>query len=144
MYRLPAAENGARVQTQFDVSPPEPAPGAGIAPLDCARCGTEVTTAWAYCEACGASIRIDELTAALTPADETSNGGPGRNSLALASIVLAVLWIGGLGSLLAVISGRMAKRQIRNRREGGEGLATAGIALGVVGLALAGYLFGVS
>ena len=50
------------------------------------------------------------------------------------SLVLGIMWFGGLGSLLAVIFGRIAKAQIRESGEGGDGMATAGIALGVVGL----------
>jgi hypothetical protein len=54
----------------------------------------------------------------------------------VASLVLGLLWIAGLGSLLAVIFGGVAKRQIResNGRQGGLGMATAGIVLGIVGL----------
>jgi hypothetical protein len=54
----------------------------------------------------------------------------------VASLVFAC----GVGSLVAVVLGVMAKRQIRERGEGGDGLATAGIVLGVLGL-LAVLLF---
>jgi hypothetical protein len=128
------------VQTQFDVGPHEPVPGAGMAPLHCGRCGTEVTTAWAYCEICGASIRIEELAAALTPVGVMPEGRSPRDPLALASIVLAVLWIGGVGSVLAVLTGWRAKSRIGNQRARGKGLAAAGIALGVAGLVVAAYL----
>lgn len=68
-------------------------------------------------------------------------GGPARpqktNGMAIASLVLGILWLSGLGSLLAVIFGHISKKQIRERLEGGNGLATAGLILGYIGLASA-------
>lgn len=60
------------------------------------------------------------------------------NGLAIAALVLAVLWLGGLGSLLAVVLGVVVLRQLRrgDGRLGGRGLAIAGTALGGVGLVL--------
>jgi hypothetical protein len=57
--------------------------------------------------------------------------------MAVASLVLSILWIGGLGSLLAVIFGWVARRRIRESggRETGDGLATAGLVIGIVGIA---------
>jgi hypothetical protein len=56
------------------------------------------------------------------------------NGLAIASLVLGVLWIWGLGSILAVIFGYVSLRQIRQRGENGHGLALAGLILGIVGV----------
>jgi hypothetical protein len=60
----------------------------------------------------------------------------GTNGLAIASLVLGILWVGGLGSLLALIFGIVGKKQIRrsNGQQAGGGLATAGIVLGIVGI----------
>lgn len=60
----------------------------------------------------------------------------GTNGYAIASLVLGIVWIAGLGSLLAVIFGVMAKNQIdaSGGRQTGRGLAVAGLVLGVVGL----------
>jgi hypothetical protein len=57
--------------------------------------------------------------------------------MAAASIVFAVAWIWGVGSLLAVVSGSMAKRAIdRSSGDvGGGGIAVTAIVLGCVGLA---------
>ena len=66
--------------------------------------------------------------------------GPGgakpTNGLAIASLVLSIIWLAGLGSVLAVIFGIVARRQIRasGGRQGGEGLALAGTLIGVVGV----------
>jgi hypothetical protein len=65
------------------------------------------------------------------------------NGLAVASLVCSVVWLGGLGSILAIIFGFVARAQIR-RSPGtdggggggvqGNGLAIAGIIIGFVGL----------
>jgi Domain of unknown function (DUF4190) len=58
------------------------------------------------------------------------------NGLAVASFVLSLLWIGGLGSLLAVIFAISARRSIMRSggREGGDGLAIAGLVIGILGI----------
>jgi len=60
------------------------------------------------------------------------------NPLAIASMVLGIVWLCGLGSILAVVFGHLALRQIA-RSEGwqqGRGMALAGLILGYCGLAL--------
>jgi hypothetical protein len=49
--------------------------------------------------------------------------------------VLSILWIFGLGSLAAVIMGHIAKRQIRDRGQKGDGLAMGGLVVGYLGIA---------
>lgn len=56
------------------------------------------------------------------------------NGLAIASMVLGILWIYWIGSILALIFGYIAKNQIKQRNEAGGGMATAGIVLGWVGI----------
>lgn len=63
------------------------------------------------------------------------------NILAIISLISGVLgWVGvfGLGGLVAVICGHIAKAQIRDSagRQGGDGIATAGLVLGYLNLAL--------
>jgi hypothetical protein len=67
-----------------------------------------------------------------------SYGPPTRatNGLAVASLVLGVLWLWWLGSVLAVVLGHTALAQIRSRGENGRGMAIAGLTLGYVGLAV--------
>ena len=68
---------------------------------------------------------------------------PRLNRLALASVIFALLWGFGIGSLLAVAFGIVAKRQIRRRRQSGRTLASVGIVLGAIGVvttAVAGLL----
>lgn len=56
------------------------------------------------------------------------------NGLAIASMVLGILWLYWVGSILALVFGYVAKRQIRERDQLGSGMATAGIVLGWVGV----------
>ena len=62
---------------------------------------------------------------------------PKTNGLAVASLVLGILWVCSLGSILAVIFGYMAMKQIDESqgRETGRGLALAGVVLGWIGVA---------
>lgn len=59
-----------------------------------------------------------------------------NNGLAIASMVLGILWIYWIGSILALVFGYSAKKQIRESggRQGGDGMATAGIVLGWIGV----------
>jgi hypothetical protein len=58
------------------------------------------------------------------------------NGLSIAALVLGILWLWGLGSVLAVVLGYMAKGQIDSSdgRQAGRGLAIAGIVLGWIGV----------
>jgi hypothetical protein len=56
--------------------------------------------------------------------------------MAVASLVLGILWIYWIGSVLALIFGYIARQQI-NQAQGmqqGRGMATAGIVLGWIGV----------
>jgi Domain of unknown function (DUF4190) len=58
------------------------------------------------------------------------------NGMAIASMVLGLVWLCGLGSVLALVFGYMARSQISQRNESGSGFAIAGIVLGWVGVGL--------
>jgi hypothetical protein len=58
------------------------------------------------------------------------------NGLAIASMVLGILWLYWIGSILALVFGYVARKQIRERGESGDGMAIAGIVLGWVGVGL--------
>lgn len=80
------------------------------------------------------------------PLAETRGSAVGRtNGKAIASLVLGIIGVTGIpfvASVVAIILGHMARREIVERGEEGRGLATAGIILGWVGvvLVLAGVL----
>ncbi len=58
------------------------------------------------------------------------------NGLAVASLVCSLLWMFGLGGVLAVIFGFVARSQIKRSGDGqrGTGLALAGIIIGIAGV----------
>jgi len=60
------------------------------------------------------------------------------NGLAIASLVCSLVWLGGLGSILAVIFGFIARSQIKKSEGGvqGNGLAIAGIIVGLAGVVI--------
>src|SRR4051794_35455104 len=69
--------------------------------------------------------------------------GAKTNTLAIISLVASLVWVCGLGSIAAVITGFMARKQIRQSggRETGDGLALAGIIIGCIGVVgLVGWL----
>jgi len=57
------------------------------------------------------------------------------NGLAIASMVLGIVWVWWIGSILALVFGFVARKQIRERGQRGDGMAIAGIVLGCVGAA---------
>ena len=60
----------------------------------------------------------------------------GTNSMAIASMVLGVaeLFTGGLTAIPAVICGHVARRQMRQTAQRGDGLATSGLVLGYMAI----------
>jgi hypothetical protein len=60
------------------------------------------------------------------------------NGLAIASMVVGILWLYWIGSVLALVFGYVARSQIDRSGglEGGRGMAIAGIVLGWVGVGI--------
>lgn len=58
------------------------------------------------------------------------------NGMAVASMVLGIVWVYWIGSILALVFGYLALRDIRRSGQKGEGMAVAGIVLGWVGVAV--------
>ncbi|HEY1738495.1 MAG TPA: DUF4190 domain-containing protein, partial [Acidimicrobiia bacterium] len=73
----------------------------------------------------------------VVPAQQRSTNG-----FAIASMVLGIVWIYWLGSILALVFGYIAHRQIRrsNGQQNGGGMAIAGIVLGWIGIAMLGFV----
>lgn len=73
-------------------------------------------------------------------------GAPGRktNGLAVVSLVLSIIWLGGLGAVLAVVLGFLARGAIKKSQgtQTGEGLALVGIIIGFIGILGAALLWG--
>jgi Domain of unknown function (DUF4190) len=72
---------------------------------------------------------VSTIIQPVTPVERT-------NGLAIASLVLGILWIYWIGSVLALVFGYVAKSQIEHSDgfQGGRGMAIAGIVLGWVGV----------
>ena len=72
---------------------------------------------------------------------------PGRrlDRLAMLTFVLAVLWLFGIGSLLALYVSRLSLRRMRVQQElQGRTVAWAGVAVAMFGIGMAGLWIGLS
>jgi hypothetical protein len=58
------------------------------------------------------------------------------NGLAIASFVLSLVWLYGVGSILALVFGLVALRQITRTGQRGRGLAIAGVVISAVTILL--------
>ncbi len=74
------------------------------------------------------------------PQQQAGYAAAKTNALAIVSLVLGIVWFFWIGSLVGLILGLIALRQIRERDEGGRGIAIAGIVLGAVGVAILALL----
>jgi uncharacterized protein DUF4190 len=88
---------------------------------------------------CDASV-MSQYHPAAGPGEE----GAETNGLAIASLCLGIIWLFGVGSVLAIVLGYAGLRQIRESRgyQGGRAIAIAGVIVGIVGLASLGILVG--
>jgi hypothetical protein len=84
-------------------------------------------------------VRAPEQAAPTPPTPQPPpHYAPSVNGFAIASLVLGIVWLMGIGSILALVFGYVGKSQIdaSGGRETGQGFAIAGIVLGYVGLAI--------
>ena len=62
---------------------------------------------------------------------------PGTNNLAVASLVLSIIGLCcGIGSIVGIVLGFVARSQIKTSGQSGDGMALAGIIIGFVTLVL--------
>jgi hypothetical protein len=131
--------------------PPTPQQTQPVVNRQCQHCGWPTPAADPVCRNCGTDARPGAgapAGARVPPAPVPPPGGPhglrpyapvaapSTNGMAVASLVLGILWIYWIGSVLALIFGYIARQQI-NQAQGmqqGRGMATAGIVLGWIGV----------
>lgn len=93
------------------------------------------------CPMCAEHIQQLALVCKHCGYDYTNHSAKGtttkNNGLAIASMVLGIVWVYWIGSFLAIIFGHVALRQIKNSNgtQTGRGMAIAGLVLGYMGLA---------
>jgi Domain of unknown function (DUF1707)/Domain of unknown function (DUF4190) len=105
--------------------------------LDLSEYDERIQQAWAartYGELKALTADLPQAHTAVTRAQRRING------YAVASLVLGTVWMFWIGSILALVFGYAARRQITKRGEGGASLATAGIVLGWVGIGILAIL----
>lgn len=100
----------------------------------CANCGKEISPAARACPQCGHPAGVATATAVEPHVQPPTEG------FAVASLACSIAGILGVffvGSILGIVFSHVARRKLREHpgREG-EGLATAGLIIGWVGIAL--------
>lgn len=80
-----------------------------------------------FCVTCG--VNTFQTSGVVVRTVNTTNG------MAVASMVLGIVWVYWIGSILALVFGYIALGQIKQRGQQGRGMAIAGIVLGWVGAA---------
>ena len=96
----------------------------------CPTCGAPIQGG--HCWTCGAPARATGFA----PVEAEGTSEPGRGLLGVAAIVFGILWLGGLGSTLAIALGIVGLVDARSPGRRGRRAALVGLTIGVIGLTL--------
>lgn len=126
--------------------------------MNCTGCGTPLNSGARFCGSCGTAVSAPSGVATSPNQWSTAQGAPPppppmpqpytppgyaytqpkrTNGMAVTSMVLGILWLYGVGAILALIFGYIARNQIDQSggSQSGRGMAVAGIVLGWIGIA---------
>jgi len=110
----------------------------------CGSCGAALSEGSNFCGSCGAAQSTSPPPPPPVPtAAPQFTGAPGgyvpaapTNGFAIAALVCSLVAGCGIGSILGIVFGYIARRQIAERGERGSGMALAGIIIGWIGIAI--------
>lgn len=102
----------------------------------CPTCGQEIQEAAIRCRHCKNWLVAPGAVSAAYATAGNPYPTTTTNGMAIASMVLGIVWIYWIGSIVGLILGYLALREIRKdpQRMEGKGMAIAGIVLGWIGV----------
>ncbi|MGH9023449.1 MAG: DUF4190 domain-containing protein [Acidimicrobiia bacterium] len=77
--------------------------------------------------------RLATLEAKICPEPPVGTGRPGTG-FAIASLVLGIVWLYGVGAILAIVFSQVSKSRDAAAGKPRNGMATAGLVLGIIGV----------
>ncbi|MCX8530207.1 MAG: DUF4190 domain-containing protein [Rhodoluna sp.] len=103
--------------------------------MNCTNCQTALSAGTSFCATCGTPVQTVAAAApVVTPSAQiTSTPAGSANGLAIASLSVSgasLIFTSGIFGFVGAILGHFALKQIKQRGQGGRGLAIAGISIG--------------